>query len=117
MVRISDGIGHLSTSAAVIKPAHKGLKRIFAMLEEPSVSEVRILCKGHIHERIVVLIHRHEILAIMRHQTGVQRLMMAMLSLLVMVLMFLFLIVLERNLPSSHDISFRHQFGIEHQIE
>ena len=65
MVRIIDGIGHLSTSAAVIKPAHKGLKSVITVLVEPSVGEVRILHLRHVRKTIFILVHRHESTGVM----------------------------------------------------
>ena len=62
----------------------------------------------------MITIHRHESLLVMRQDTGVERFMMAVLIMLVVVVMFLFF---QRDLPSAHDIRFRMQFRIQHQID
>ncbi len=89
------------------------------MLIEPAVREVGILHLGHVHERIMITVHRHVTAAVVRQDTGMQRLMVAMLMLIFfayMMMVYMFLLF-ERYLPTSHDIRLRHEFGIEHQID
>ena len=114
MVRIDNRVRPLTTSSTIVQTAHESLKGIVAMLEEPTVSEVSVLHFRHIEERVFVLIHSMKTTTVMGKNSRVQRLMVAML----IVAMMLFLIVfLERNLPTSHDIRFRHGLTIDHEVD
>ena len=72
------------------------------MLIHPTVGKVRVLHFRHIDKRVMVTVHRHITAAVVRQDTCMQRLVD---------------VVVTEDLPTAHEVRFRHQFAIDHEVE
>ena len=96
VIRIDNRVRQLSAPSSVVQTAYEGLESIVIVLVEPAVGEVSILHFGHVHKGVVVTVHAYKTSPVVRQDAGIE-------------------VVFE--LPTAHDIGFRHGLGIDHKVD